>query len=87
VEVIAFVEWRKVSAVLTTSGRIATPLRVNAAGPWAGVVGQMAGVDIPIVPSRRQMLTTTPCQNSHPTFHSLSTLPNPYISTAKAKVY
>lgn len=54
------VERGKVSAVLTTEGRIGTSCVVNAAGPWAGVVGRMAGVDIPIVPIRRQMLTTTP---------------------------
>ena len=39
---------------------ISTPLVINAAGPWAGLIGQMASVDIPITPVRRQMLTTTP---------------------------
>jgi sarcosine oxidase subunit beta len=33
---------------------------VNAAGPWAGLIGKMAEVEIPITPVRRQMLTTTP---------------------------
>jgi sarcosine oxidase subunit beta len=49
-----------VRAVETREGKISTPLIVNAAGPWAGLVGKMAGVDIPITPVRRQMLTTTP---------------------------
>jgi len=49
-----------VKAVDTRDGKISTPLVVNAAGPWAGLVGKMAGVDIPITPVRRQMLTTTP---------------------------
>ena len=33
---------------------------VNAAGPWGGVVGGMAGVEIPIIALRRQIMTTTP---------------------------
>ena len=39
---------------------ISAPVVVNAAGPWAGVVSQMAGVPIPLTPLRRQWLTTTP---------------------------
>lgn len=54
------VEGAKVKGVQTNKGFIASPLVVNAAGPWAGVVGQMAGVDIPITALRRQMFTTTP---------------------------
>lgn len=50
----------KVSGVETTAGPISAPIVVNAAGPWAGLVGRMAGVDIPITPIRRQMLTTSP---------------------------
>ena len=50
----------KVVAVETTQGRIETRVVVNAAGPWAGLIGRMAGVDIPITPLRRQWLTTTP---------------------------
>ena len=50
----------KCAGVTTNQGVITTPIVVNAAGPWAGVVGQMAGVKIPIVPIRRQIITTTP---------------------------
>lgn len=50
----------RVVAVETTQGRIETPVVVNTAGPWAGVIGKMAGVEIPITPLRRQWLTTTP---------------------------
>ncbi|MBK7217275.1 MAG: FAD-binding oxidoreductase [Candidatus Promineofilum sp.] len=53
------IEAGRVVAVQTPLGRVATEMVVNAAGPWAGVVGQMAGVDLPIVAVRRQMLTTT----------------------------
>lgn len=49
----------KVTGVQTNQGAISAPLIVNAAGPWAGILGQMAGVEIPITPIRRQMLTTT----------------------------
>ncbi len=49
----------RVTAVHTTAGTISTPLVINAAGPWAAQIGAMAGVDIPITPIRRQMLTTT----------------------------
>ena len=50
----------KISAVVTNHGRIATAQGVNAAGPWAAAIGTMAGLDLPIVPIRRQWLTTTP---------------------------
>ncbi|HEY58475.1 MAG TPA: FAD-binding oxidoreductase [Anaerolineae bacterium] len=50
----------RVVAVETAQGRIETPVVVNTAGPWAGVIGKMAGVEIPITPLRRQWLTTTP---------------------------
>ena len=50
----------KVRAVETNAGTISTPVVINAAGPWAGPIGTMAGVDIPITPLRRQMLTTSP---------------------------
>ncbi len=50
----------KVTAVHTNQGRIACENVVNAAGPWSGVVSEMAGVPLPITPIRRQMLTTTP---------------------------
>jgi sarcosine oxidase subunit beta len=50
----------KVSAVVTNHGRIETPRVSNAAGPWAAAIGKMVGLDLPIVPIRRQWLTTTP---------------------------
>lgn len=50
----------EVEAVETTEGEIQTHMILNAAGPWAGQIGEMAGVPIPIVPVRRQMFTTNP---------------------------
>jgi sarcosine oxidase subunit beta len=49
-----------VSSVQTNVGTIDCEAIVNAAGPWAGQIGKMAGIDIPITPIRRQMITTTP---------------------------
>ncbi|MCJ7584068.1 MAG: FAD-binding oxidoreductase [Anaerolineales bacterium] len=62
------VEGGKVEGVETNKGFIATRAVVNAAGPWAGIIGKMAGVHIPITPLRRQMLTTTPLPELPPDF-------------------
>jgi len=50
----------EVEAVETHQGVIQARRILNAAGPWAGQIGEMAGVQIPIVPLRRQMFTTNP---------------------------
>jgi sarcosine oxidase, subunit beta len=43
-----------VGAVDTTRGRLAAEAVVNAAGAWAAEVGRLAGIELPIVPYRRQ---------------------------------
>jgi sarcosine oxidase subunit beta len=50
----------KVEGVETSLGAIKTRMVINASGAWAGQVGRMAGVQIPITPLRRQMFTTNP---------------------------
>lgn len=50
----------EVKEVQTNLGTIQTRMVLNAAGPWAGLIGDMAGVPLPIVPLRRQMFTTNP---------------------------
>jgi sarcosine oxidase subunit beta len=55
-------------AVATNRGEISTSVVVNAAGPWAGVIGKMAGVDIPVVPLRRQIAVTGPLPEVPPDF-------------------
>ena len=50
----------RVSAIRTTKGTISCRTVVNAAGPWAGQVGRLLGVDIPITPLRRQIFVTDP---------------------------
>ena len=62
------VEEGQVRGVVTNQGQVATPVVVNAAGPWAGEVGKIAGVDIPIVPVRRQIAVTGPMPQVPPDF-------------------
>jgi len=50
----------RVTGVVTDQGTVSTPNVVNAAGPWAQVVGEMAGLEIPVVPVRRQIVVTAP---------------------------
>jgi sarcosine oxidase subunit beta len=49
-----------ICAVETDRGTIATRRVVNAAGPFAGIVGKMAGVELPLTPMRRQKAYITP---------------------------
>ncbi len=50
----------RVTGVRTNRGDIASPIVVNAAGPFAGEVGKRAGVDMPVQPFRRQLFFTRP---------------------------
>jgi sarcosine oxidase subunit beta len=50
----------RVAGVQTPSGEVATERAVIAAGPWTGLVGKMAGVELPIVPERQQIVVTAP---------------------------
>ena len=49
-----------VAAVETTRGTVATRKVVNAAGPWAAAIAEMAGVDLPVQPLRRMLVPTEP---------------------------
>jgi sarcosine oxidase, subunit beta len=49
-----------VSGVVTSHGSVRTSTVVCAAGPWSAAVGDMAGVPLPVVPYRRQVLFTEP---------------------------
>lgn len=51
---------RRITGVHTSRGFVSTPVVVNAAGPWAAKVAQMAGVDLPVQPLRRQLVPTEP---------------------------
>jgi sarcosine oxidase subunit beta len=50
----------RVQGVQTTKGFVATEMVVNTSGPYAHLVGQMAGVDLPAHPYRRQVFATAP---------------------------
>ena len=52
----------RVTAVGTSGGEIATETVIDAAGPWAGEVAKLAGVDLPITPLRRQIFVTDPIE-------------------------
>lgn len=49
----------EVRSVLTNLGEVEARVVLNAAGPWSALIAQMAGLDIPITPLRRQMFTTS----------------------------
>ncbi len=49
-----------VRGVQTTKGSIATETVVNTGGPYAHLVGQMVGLDLPAHPYRRQVSATAP---------------------------
>jgi sarcosine oxidase subunit beta len=66
----------RVASVVTNRGEIATRAVVNCAGPWAAQIGALAGLDIPIVPVRRQFFVTdtlTQIPREHPMTIEFST--------------
>jgi sarcosine oxidase subunit beta len=50
----------RVIGVETSSGAIATPRVVNAAGAWAQGIGKLAGVAVPVTPERRHIFIAQP---------------------------
>ncbi|MEV7506863.1 FAD-binding oxidoreductase [Streptomyces sp. NPDC089922] len=48
------------STVVTARGPITAGTVICAAGAWSAAIGAMAGVDLPVVPYRRQVLVTAP---------------------------
>jgi glycine/D-amino acid oxidase-like deaminating enzyme len=57
----------RVRGVTTLRGDIAAAHVVIAAGPWAGPVGRLAGLDLPVTPSREQIVTLRPTFDWSPT--------------------
>jgi len=53
-------EGARVAGVQTPQGAIQAPVVVNAGGPWGGMVGALAGVEVPVKPYRRQIFITRP---------------------------
>jgi sarcosine oxidase, subunit beta len=54
------IEEGRVTAVLTADGSISCETVVNAAGPYAGEVAALAGLDVPVKPYRRVVYMTEP---------------------------
>jgi sarcosine oxidase subunit beta len=50
----------RVRAVATSGGRVEADIVVNAAGPWSGLVGRLAGIDVPVRPYRREIFISEP---------------------------
>jgi sarcosine oxidase subunit beta len=51
---------RGVAGVETSQGFLSSRVVVNAAGPWAGNVARLAGVELPVEPLRRMLVPTEP---------------------------
>ena len=49
-----------VEGVMTRDGPVGAPVVVIATGAWSGVVGTLAGIDIPVRPLRRSKFITAP---------------------------
>jgi len=58
----------RVEAVVTSAGEIAARRLVIAAGAWSGEIGRLAGVEIPVIPLRRQILVTAAIPEIPPDF-------------------
>ncbi|WP_020670617.1 NAD(P)/FAD-dependent oxidoreductase [Amycolatopsis nigrescens] len=54
------VEGGRITAVRTSAGPVRTGAVLCAAGAWSGEVGALAGVDLPVLPYRRQVVFTGP---------------------------
>lgn len=50
----------EITAVVTDAGTIATGCVVNCAGAWSPQIAAMVGLDLPVVPVRRELLITEP---------------------------
>ncbi len=50
----------RVTGVETEAGAVAAPVVLLAAGPWSAPLAASAGVDLPVVPLRRQIAVTRP---------------------------
>lgn len=60
------VEGTTIVGVRTTRGEIACPTVICTAGAWSKEVGAWAGVQLPVEPLRRQILTTEPISGLDP---------------------
>lgn len=74
----------RVTGVETTNGTISAPIVVDAAGAWARGIAAEAGIQVPIVPVRHQLMITEPIPGilpSHPICRVVDT--NVYVRPEK----
>ena len=72
-------EGGRVAGVVTDRGEIRTPAVVDAAGAWTARVAAGAGVRVPLVPVRHQLLVTEPIAGMEPL--------QPIVRMVEASVY
>ncbi|HBC27875.1 MAG TPA: FAD-dependent oxidoreductase [Ruminococcaceae bacterium] len=53
-------EGERVSGVSTPNGSFSSEYTVNCGGSWGGVIAKMAGLDLPIIPKRGQIIVSEP---------------------------
>jgi sarcosine oxidase, subunit beta len=58
----------RIIGVETPTQTISTPVIVDATGPWSALTGQLAGLQVPVSPIRRQWFTTTAIPELPPDF-------------------
>ncbi|WP_028938672.1 NAD(P)/FAD-dependent oxidoreductase [Pseudonocardia spinosispora] len=56
----------RITSVRTADGGVRTEVVICAAGAWSGAVGQMAGVELPVRPLRRQIVVSEPVPDLPP---------------------
>jgi sarcosine oxidase, subunit beta len=56
----------RVTGVHAGGAHVSSNLVINCAGPYAAVVGRMAGIEVPVRPFRRQIFVTEPFSLSRP---------------------
>ena len=54
-----------VTGIRTSNGSATTDMVIDAAGPWAGAVASLAGVELPVVPVRHEYFVTVPQAGWH----------------------
>ena len=57
------IDGNEIVAVNTSAGRVATTTVINCAGAWSPSIGKMVGLDIPVVPYKREILITEAIPN------------------------
>jgi 4-methylaminobutanoate oxidase (formaldehyde-forming) len=57
----------KVTGVTTAQGTIESPIVVDAAGAWTRLVAEASGIEVPLMPTRHQLIVTQPVDGVHAT--------------------